>query len=191
MKKIAIAALLCSMMSAPAIASDLYASIKLGQVLYAYPSSGSSSTGGGYGNGTMTNDMQTGFGLLAGYEINRHFAAEMEVNNLGGFEINSRTVKGRAVAVSGVYFHRFNEKFSLGGKLGIARSTLTATMKPGYVAAFPLTANSTGMKLGFYGQFNFNPMFGIRVGWDLYPVGDKDSSKSGALLSYVGGVIKF
>lgn len=192
MKKITIAILLNSLVAAPAIASDFYAVAKLGSVLYAYPRSQSDSgVSGGYSNGTMTKDKQAGYGVLAGYEINRHFAVEMEYNDLGGFEINSRTVKGSAVAVSGVYFHEINEKFSLGGKLGIARSTLKATMKPGYISTFPLTATSSGGKLGFYGQFNFNPIFGIRIGWDIYPVGDKDTTKSAALFSYVGGVFKF
>lgn len=192
MKNFAIAALLFPLMIAPAIASDFYAVAKLGSVLYAYPTSPSDSgVSGGYSNGTMTNNMQTGYGLLAGYEISRHFAAEIEYNDLGGFEINSRIVKGSAVAASGVYFHRFNERFSLGGKLGIARSTLEAKMKPGYITAFPLTAYNTGMKLGFYGQYNFNPVFGIRAGWDLYIVGDNETTTSGALLSYLGGVFEF
>lgn len=192
MKKITIAILLNSLMVAPAVASDFYAAAKLGSVLYAYPTSQSTSgVSGGYSDGTMTNDMQTGFGLLAGYEINRHFAAEFELNDLGGFEISSRTVEGSAVAVSGVYFHEFNERFSLGGKLGIAGSTLKAKMKPGYIAAFPLTTKSVGTKLGFYGQFNLNHSFGFRAGWDIYPVGDKDTTTSGALFSYVGAVVRF
>lgn len=192
MKKITIAILLNSLMVAPAIASDFYTVVKVGAVLYAYPTSqNASGVSGGYSNGTMTNDMQTGFGLLAGYEINRHFAAELELNDLGGFDINSRTVKGSAAAVSGVYFHEFNEKFSLGGKLGIARSGLKAKMKPGYISSFPLTAYNTNLKLGFYGQFNFNPAAGIRAGWDIYLVGNKDTTTSAALFSYVGGVFKF
>jgi len=51
----------------------------------------------------MTNDMQTGYGLLAGYEISRHFAAEIEYNNLGGFEINSRTSRGAPLHVGDVF----------------------------------------------------------------------------------------
>ena len=192
MKKNAIAVLLFSLMVAPAVASDFYAAVKLGSVLYAYPTSQSASgVSGGYSNGTMTNDGQTGYGILAGYEINRHFAAEVEYNDLGGFEIISRTVKGSAVAVSGVYFHEFNERFSLGGKLGIASSSLKAKMKPGYIATYPLKANSTALKLGFYGQVNLTPSFGFRAGWDIYSVGDKDTTTSGALFSYLGAVVRF
>lgn len=192
MKKITIAILLNSMMVAPAVASEFYAAVKLGSVLYAYPTSQSSSgVSGAYSNGTMTNDGQAGYGLLAGYELNRHFAAELELNDLGGFEINSRIVEGSAVAVSGVYFYEFNERFSLGGKLGISSSTLRAKMKPGYIATFPLTTKNTGAKLGFYGQINLNPKFGFRAGWDIYSVGDKDTTTSGALFSYVGAVVRF
>ena len=177
MKKITIAVLLSVFVAAPAVAADtgFYAGVKLGSVNY------------GYSN--VTNNSQAGFGLLGGYAINKYFALEAEYDSLGGFDSATGTIKGSSFGVSGVGSYPFNEQFSLFGKLGVASSSLKDTAKPGYVGNF--TYNNTGLTVGFGGQYNVIKEIGIRVGIDIYPVGDVNTNTSSALMMYIGGVFKF
>jgi len=174
MRKIAIAVLLSAFVTAPAVAADFYAGIKLGIVSY------------GYSN--VTNNGQTGFGLLGGYTVNENFAVEVEYNSLGGFDSIDGTIKGSSFGFSGVGSLPLNHQFSLFGKLGMASSTLKDTAKPGYVGDF--TYNNTSLTVGFGGQLNVSPAVGIRVGIDFYPVRGATTTSSADMM-YVGGVFKF
>jgi OmpA-OmpF porin, OOP family len=177
MKKIVFTILLSAFSVAPAIAADtgLYAGVKLGTVNY------------GYGN--VSNNSQAGFGFLGGYAINENFAVEVEYDKLGGFDSNTGTIKGSSFGFSGVGSLPFNQNFSLFGKLGIASSTLKDTAKPGWVGDF--TYNNTGLTVGFGGQYNASEKVGIRVGIDVYPVGDAISTTTSAGMLYIGGLFRF
>lgn len=177
MKKTVIGVLISAFIATPAIASDagFYIGAKLGSVNY------------GYGN--VSNNSQAGFGLLGGYAINENIAIEAEYDSLGGFDSNSGTIKGSSFGFSGVGSLPLNQQFSLFGKIGIASTTLKDTAKPGWVGDF--TYNNTGLTIGFGGQYNVNKELGIRVGIDIYPVGDAVSTTSSAGMLYIGGVLKF
>ncbi len=177
MKKFVIAALLSAFVAAPAVAAGMYASVKLGNVRY------------GYSN--VTNDNQTGFGLLGGYSFNEDFAIEAEHNSLGGFNFTDSAWKGSSIGLSGVGFFPLNQQFSLFGKLGIARSTLKGIAKPGYAIPGNTTINNIGLTFGLGGQYNVGKEFGIRAGVDNFPVGNSAFGTSRAGMTYVGGVIKF
>ena len=177
MKKVAIAAILSAFVGAPAVAADLYAGVKLGTVNY------------GYSN--ATNNGQAGFGLLGGYTINETFAIEVEYSDLGGFDSSTSTIKGSSFGVSGIGFYPLNPQSSFFGKLGIASSSLKETAKPSSGFSGSATINNTGVTVGFGGQYNVSNTTGIRVGLDIYPVGDVDTTTSSASMLYVGGVFKF
>lgn len=172
MKKIVVAALLSAVVATPAVAENMYAEIKLGSVNY------------GYGN--VTNNSQAGFGLLGGYSINENFAMEVEYNNLGGFDSAPATIKGSAFGVSGVVSYPLNPNFSLFGKLGISNSSLDETF-----SELTISHNNTGLSVGLGGQYNIGERVGIRIGYDLYPVGNSTSGTSSAGMMYVGGVFGF
>jgi OmpA-OmpF porin, OOP family len=180
MRKIAIALLLSAFVAAPAIASDtgFYVGAKLGTVNY------------GYSN--VSNNSQAGFGFLGGYAINDYFAVEVEYTGLGGFDSYSTNgnIKGSAFGFSGVGSLPLNQDFSLFGKLGIASSTLKDTPMPGFVGP-DYTYNNTGLTIGFGGQYNASEKVGIRVGIDVYPVGDAISTTTSAGMLYIGGLFRF
>jgi len=50
---------------------------------------------------------------------------------------------------------------------------------------------NTGLNAGFGGQYNVSKEIGIRVGIDIYRVGDSASGTSSARMMYAGGVFKF
>lgn len=175
MKKIAFAILLTAFSVPPAIATGLYAGAKFGSVSY------------GYSN--VTNSSQAGFGLLGGYLFNPNFALEIEYDDLGGFDSTTGNINGSSVGVSGVGYFPFNQQFSIFGKLGIASTTLKDTPKPGYSGSF--TYGNTGITLGFGGQYDASRQVGLRLGIDIYPVGDAASSTSTADMFYLGGVFRF
>ena len=179
MKQIAIATLLSAFIAAPAVAADpvFYAGVKLGQANYRYTS--------------ISNNQQAAYGFILGLPINETVAIEAEYINLGGFEIISRTWKGSALGLSGVATLPLNQQFSLLVRLGIASSSLKATIKPGYTAGYSLTSDRTGLTGGFGGQYNASPVVAIRAGYDYYPVGDSTIGTTNVLVLSVGGVFKF
>ncbi len=176
MKKIAIATLLSAFVAAPAVA-DLYAGVKMGSVRY------------GYSN--VTNNTQVGFGLLGGYAFDENLAIEAEQSNLGGFNFTDSAWKGSSLALKGVGSYPLNQKFSFFGKLGISRSTLEGTAKPGYNYQGAAKVNNIGLTGGLGGRYNFNKVMGIRLGIDSLPVGDSALGTSRASMTYVDGIYKF
>jgi opacity protein-like surface antigen len=178
MKKIAIATLLSAFVAAPAVAADsvFYAGVKLGQANY---------------GGTITNNNQGAYGFLLGLPLNETIAIEAEYISLGGFDFPTRTYKGSALGVSAVGTFPLNQKFSLLVKLGIEKSSLKATLKPGYIAGYSLSSDRTGLASGLGGQYNASPVFAIRAGIDFYPVGDSTIGTTNARVLNVSGVFKF
>jgi len=175
MKKLATALLLSIAVTDPAVATEMYVGVKLGIVNY------------GYSN--VTNNSQMGFGFLGGYAFSENFAVEAEYNNLGGFDSPAfppETIKGSSFGLSGVGSYPFSQEFSLYGKLGISNSTLRDTV-------FGVTTDitNTGVNAGFGGQYNISKEIGIRVGIDIYQVGDSASGTSSAKMMHAGGVFKF
>lgn len=176
MKKIVIAALL-SALAVPAVAADFYAGANLGTTNYGYSS--------------VTNNNQAGWKVFGGYQFSRLFSAEVEYAGLGGFDTISRQYKGNSIGVNGVGTFPLGEKFALIGKVGVASTTIKATAQPGWILGGPTSFSSTGLTLGFAGQYNVTPEFGVRAAIDVYPVGDSTSGTSTAHLLSVGGVFKF
>lgn len=181
MRKFATTILLFMFTATPAVAAGFYAGVNLGIVNYNYTN--------------ITNNGQAGFGVLGGYTVNRHFAVEVEYDNLGGFDYSSggtqidSTVKGRSLGFSGVGFLPIDYQLSLFGKLGMASTTMKDSPLPG-AGGGVYTYNSTGLTVGFGGQLSISPEASIRLGYDNYPITDSVSTSSVGIL-YVGGIFKF
>ena len=182
MKKIIIAALLSTFIAAPAVASDFYAGIKLGTVNYGYDS--------------ITNNDQTGFGMLGGYIFNDNFAMEIEFMDLGGFDTPSGVYSGNVLSLNAVSTYPLTEAFSLSGKFGIANTTLDATPQQGFTLGRKTSFSKNALTAGLRGQYNLTSTVGIYAAMDSYAVdatysGGSDSTTSVATVSSVGGMFKF
>ncbi len=180
MKKIAIAVLLC-VVAVPAVASDMYVGVRIGQANTSLD------------NITLDSSNPTGGGIFLGYDFNRNFALEAEYLNLGEIKSGTNSISSTGYSVSGIGSIPFNENFSLFGKLGYA----VITGKPGgtYTGS---DANNRAVTYGFGGQFNFTSGVGIRLGWDKYRFNDDTNTvfngygtNGDATLISIGGLVKF
>lgn len=158
MKKIAIAALLSSIVAAPAFAADegFYAGINLGRT-----NSNVSVLG------VATSKNATVGGVLAGYQFTKNWAVEAEYTGAGKFSTTPAALSGKtdALSLSAVGIWPMSDAFSLYGKLGVARTTTTATSVPfGVVSG----KNRTDLTYGLGLQYNVTPAVGIRAGYDRY-----------------------
>ena len=175
MKKIAIATLLSVCVAAPAVASQCYDGIKVGQANYPYSN--------------VSNNNQLAYGVLIGCNVSPGFAVEAAYDMLGGFESTTGTIKGNSFSMSGVGMMPMNQQFSLYLKLGIAGTTLKDSPKPGYSGTY--TYNNTGLTLGFGGQFNVSRVAGIRFGYDGHEIINGSGVTDTVSVFSVGGIFKF
>ena len=174
MKKIAIAILLSTFVSPPAIA-DLYTGIKLGRVAYGYPG----------------NSQQVGYGLLYGNTITKNFSVEGEFNNLGEYASATDNVTGTAYSFSAAGFHPVKPLFSLFGKVGLFRSALSAKAKPGSGQTGSQSISNRGLMVGFGAQFKISKEISVRAGVDIYPPWGGIPKTSAIRMVYISSVLKF
>lgn len=182
MKKITLAVLLSAFVAAPAFAaadSGFYAGIKFGQ--------GSASID----NSTLTDDSDTGWGILGGYTFTPNIAAEVEYLDLGGVKDGAGGADSSGYSISGVGTFPINGQFSVFGKLGYAMITSEFT---GAGAGIP-DADSSEITYGLGAQYNYTPEIGFRLGWDKYKLDHTDivngDLKGDISLISVGGIFKF
>lgn len=180
MKKIAIAALLSSFVAAPAFAADngFYAGVSLGQARTNVP--------GAFGASTKSND--TVYGILAGYQFDKNWAAEAEYTGVGKYTTATVSGKADAFAIAAVGTLPMSDTFSLYGKLGVAQVSGKAS---GGTAS---NANRTSATYGLGVQYNATQAIGIRFGWDRFGAA---ANSGGATQNYnsnlwrVAAVFKF
>ena len=176
MKKIAIAILLSTFVSPPAIA-DLYTGIKLGRVTYGYDQA--------------TSYSRVGYGLLYGNTITKNFSVEGEYNNLGGYASATDNVAGTAYSLSAIGFYPHKPPYSFFGKMGVFSSTLTVTTKPGSGPKGSYTINNRGFMVGLGAQAEISKEIGIRGGIDIYPAWGGVPKTSALQSIYICTVLKF
>lgn len=174
MKKYILCALLCTF-TAPAMAESAYVGVKLGSVNYDYSN--------------IANNSQSGFGILAGFPVDRNIAVEFEYNDLGGFDSPNRIVTGHAFGMGVTGSAQLNPQFSLFAKIGLASTTLNNVDKAGIISDY--TYSNTGLNVGFGGQFNLSRTVGIRAGLDRFRVGNSISQIGIAQMVYIGSVFNF
>ncbi len=153
MKKITIAILMSVFVAGPAVAAEtgFYVGVNAGSAKIDEP--GFEST--------------TEYGLLGGYSFNQNFAGEVAYTNFGSKDYSGLlTVKSNGFSVSGVGSYPFNDMFSVFAKIGLASTELKAS------GAVGGSENNTDLTWGIGGQFNINRQIGIRLGYDLYKVGE-------------------
>lgn len=153
MKKGAVAvALLLAVVALPAYAAEkgTYAGIKAG------------SNHAGFN--ALTDSTDTAYGVLLGYQYNRNFAVEGEYTDLGRFTTAAGvTGKSDAWGLSALGIMPLQNRFSVFGKLGIARSGTSTSAATG--------DNRTAATYGLGGQYDATPMIGLRLSWERYGVG--------------------
>lgn len=153
MKKIATALLLSAAVATPAFAADegFYAGVTLGNAKVNVPAA--------FGPATKNSD--TVYGVLAGYQFNQNWGAEVEYTGAGKFTTATATGKADAFGVTAVGTLPMSDTFSLYGKLGFAQVSGKANGAAG-------NANRTSATYGLGLQYNATQNVGIRFGWDRF-----------------------
>lgn len=127
------------------------------------------------------NETDTAFRILGGYQINQTFAAELAYTDFGkvdagfGFDL-----KGNAIELVGVGAWPIADRFSVYGKLGLARGEFKLDGQ---------SEDSIELTYGIGVRYDFAPNMGARLEWQNYPdVGDGASDVS---VISLGLVFKF
>jgi opacity protein-like surface antigen len=162
MKKIAwVGLFMC--VSAPAIAEDMYAGIKLGSSSYGLAST-------------------TAIGGFVGYHLNtidKHLSIEGEVMSLGSANYFGTNQSIDSFGVSGVYAYPIDQKLSVFGKAGLSSVSWTYA-NPNRNAAWNGSFSSVGINLGAGADYRITPQFSLRAGYDSY-----------TSLLYAAGMVSF
>jgi len=109
-------------------------------------------------------DKDTSFKILGGYQINKHFGAELGYTDFGKASSGGVTFKGTAWELVGVGTLPINDKFSVFGKLGFAMGDGEASA-PGIT----VSDDSTEVTYGIGVKYNFTPVFGVTAEYQAYP----------------------
>lgn len=167
MKKIAIAVLLSTFVAAPAVAAEAYVGLSAGQNEMDFAGV----------------DASTAFSVFAGYSFNEYVAGELAYTDFGKADTNfpGTTVKGNATNLSVVGSLPLANNFSLFAKLGYA----TTDIEPTGAAS----QTQDDMVYGVGAQYNASRNVGIRLGYDVYRVGETTTEDSG--YTNIGVLYKF
>ena len=171
MKKTVAVALLSAAVALPAYAADMggYAGIKVGNNHAEF--------------NALSDSTDTAYGVLLGYQYNRNFAIEAEYTDLREFTTTAGvTGKSDVWGLSALGIAPLANRFSLYGKLGIARSRTRTSADTG--------AHRTAATYGLGGQFDATPMIGVRASWDRYGVEMAGQSENDNLYS-LAAVFRF
>jgi OOP family OmpA-OmpF porin len=176
-KKLLLLALCIVAWIEPAYAEDWYAGVKIGQGKISYAN--------------VNNSSQVSTGVFGGMRLDKSLAIEAEYGNLGGFDSISRINKANALGLSVLYSVALNSQLSFYYKLGLAKTTLSATPQPGWILGGSTTASNTGLTYGLGVQFELSPELALRGSYDLYQVGDSISNTATAGVLAMGVLVKF
>lgn len=152
MKKTIAVALLSAVIALPAYAADrgTYVGIKVGS--------------NHVGFNALSDSTDTAYGVLLGYQYNPNFAIEGEYTDLRRFTTAAGvTGKSDVWGLSALGIMPLQNRFSVFGKLGIARSSTSVSDAAGI--------RRSAATYGLGGQFDATPMIGLRISWERYGVG--------------------
>jgi OOP family OmpA-OmpF porin len=114
-------------------------------------------------------EKDTSFRILGGYRINRTFAAELAYTDFGEATLFGATFEGSAIELTGVASFPIADRFSIYGKLGLARGEADVTV-PGFGSA---SEDSIELTYGAGLRYDFSQNMGVRGEWQRYTdVGD-------------------
>jgi len=118
------------------------------------------------GGGRVCDDRDPSWGLFAGYQLNRYFAAEVGYRDLGFVRAtaptSSLTIHSSAWSLVAVGLAPVTERFSGFGKFGGYRVLLESSQ--GDVA----DVHATGLTYALGAQFDTGGRFGVRAEWQRY-----------------------
>lgn len=181
MKKIVLAAVLSTLVAAPAIAAPMYSSarsnygyigINAGQNKYSATS-------------TSTFSASTAYSLFGGYAFNQYIAAEAAYTNLGSAKLDpddgTTSFTGSLMSLSAIGSMPIGQTFALFAKLGYGQSKVESNSSA--------AETKSGVVYGVGAQFNVGKAVGIRLGYDRFKVGSTTEVDSS--LMTVGALVKF
>jgi OOP family OmpA-OmpF porin len=119
--------------------------------------------GGAFGQADIGPDTDTSWKIFGGYDINRHFAAEIAYSDLGEVTELGVNTDARAYELSGLLKFPLGNQFSLYGLAGIANVKAETSGPLGTVSD-----DSTEFTWGVGAQMNLSPNFGLRAQWQRY-----------------------
>jgi OOP family OmpA-OmpF porin len=108
-------------------------------------------------------DQGTAWRLFGGYQINRHFSAELGYHDFGKTGFAGGDIKSNAWELVGVGSWPITEQFSLYGKLGGYRGETKAS------GLFANKGRNTDVTYGAGVQYDVNRNVGLRAEWQRYP----------------------
>lgn len=106
-----------------------------------------------------SDDKDTAWRILGGYQFNRHFAAELGYHDLGEVSSSAGATEGNAWELVGVASYPLASQLSVYGKLGGYRGELEG---PG------ARETNTDLTYGVGLQYDFARQVGVRGEWQRY-----------------------
>ncbi len=181
MKKIAVAALLSTVVAAPAFAADMgfYVMGAVGQARTSFQSEMDAALIGAGATGVVSSgkDNATAYKLAAGYQFNANGAVELSYLDSGKFSYTATvatpagfgTATGKATGWSlvAVGILPIDSQFGVLGKLGVAdiRSSVSAIGAGGFAAA---SGSKTRATYGLGVKYDLTNAVFLRGDWDSY-----------------------
>ncbi len=138
------------------------------------------------GANTLNKTSDTVYDVMLGYKFNRHFAVEGQYGGVGKVTTTAGgSAKADATSLTAVGILPVNDRFSFYGKAGYAH-TKTSMSNFGVNGA---SRNAPTYGVGM--QYNINPMWGVRLGWDRYGLKTGAGTKSNASVVALSAVVNF
>jgi OOP family OmpA-OmpF porin len=146
----------------------------------------------GLPSGATCDPKDTAWRVLGGWQLNRHFGAEIAYTDFGEFTsslgADEQTIEVNAFELVGVGTYPLAEGFSLYGKLGLYRAESDGSTNTGFSASH----TNTALTFGAGGRYDFNRNFGLRVEWQRYSdVGGGEFEEDDIDMLSVGVIWKF
>jgi OOP family OmpA-OmpF porin len=136
--------------------------------------------GGAFGQADIGPDEDTAWKIFGGYDINRHFAAEIAYSDLGEVTELGVNTDARAYELSGLLKFPLGNQFSIFGLAGISNVKAETSGPLGTVSD-----DSTELTWGLGAQMSLSPNFGLRAQWQRYETDEEiDVISIGALWKF-------
>ena len=126
----------------------------------------------------------TAVSIYAGYQFMKYVAAEVQYNDLGSITpTGGSSVKINGYSLAAVGTLPLNEQWALQAKLGYAATKLGS----------PVSNTKNDVVYGIGGQYNINPMWGVRLAYDMYSVETPApfTQKATTSVLWVSGLYRF